>query len=473
MVVGRLSVRVVLDSPGRPIVGSEDYVSGKLVVSCFSGEARVDIFGPLKLQVLLHGRAKSKIIKSNGQSRSVYRGRAPLFRTFAVVHNGSFRGEVGQSYEFPFVIGFPDQTQLGGGLFDQKQGGYFHSTPGKTLPPTMFLSYHGFAHRFDCFVEYKLGVAASMPGIGVAISTSEEVAIQYAQPGIRRDSVIYRTLDAKRIFEVSNAHLLPPAERPSGFREKTKAFFSTDYFPKFSFEVVHQCPQYLYVSERPEFMIRIRHLLETSTAPLVPDITLESFNLSLKALTDVRAERQIMFEQTSRGEETVYSCWNGRFGPFEKSRDWTKQVRGIPLPRTFTPSFTTYNINRRYEIKVKWVIGCAEKSFDIERTYSVVVNPSHLSEATEESSSSAPLQNFSGMEQVLQDGTAGPGEELPTYQEAAGDVAPPPIQPLSTNSSGEDLSATYGDPPPFDKEHETINKVDGEVSNTTNSSSKV
>lgn len=421
MTVAVLQTSVALDPPRRPYVGPEDVITGNVVVKCLSGTTAgiPEVFGPLKLVVVLHGRAKSKIIKNNGQNRSTYRGRAPLIRASAVVHNDSFKGVFGSTYKFPFAVAFPPKTQLGAGLFDL-DGGLFDSTPGRPLPPTMALSYHGFAHRFDCFVAYQLQLMAGMPGIDVKVNgTDAEYPIRYEMPRIPIDARDDRLSSWTRRICVSNAHLLPPGDRPSGLKEKTKALFSSDYYPRHIFEATFSSPQHLYVSSRPRFSISIRHL-DDSTAPVVPDVILKSFSVSLKAYTEVRAEKQIFSEPTSHGDESLWGSVKGVIGPFEKSRDWTWDVRATTIPPRIPPSFKTYNINRSYRLKVSWIVRCAEKDFTLEQSHNVILKSPLMGDSSaEQGTSQQGYENFTEMGDVLPGQDPQSEDRLPTYQEAA------------------------------------------------------
>lgn len=459
MTVAVLQASITLDRSSRLYIGSEDAITGNLVLKCLPGSnANIpEVFGPLRLDVILQGRAKSKIIKNNGQSRSTYRGRAPLIKTSTIAYNDRFKGEFGSIYKFPFVICFPPSTQLGAGLFEQDST-YFDSAPGMPLPPTMALDYHGFAHRFDCFVAYKLQLMVAMPGINVRVNgIEEEYPIRYEMPRIPLRERIDRITSTTRTICISNAHLLPPDDRPSGFKEKTKALFSSDYYPKHTFEAVFSSPQHLYVSSRPRFSITVRHLND-STAPIIPDIVLKNFSVSLKAFTEVRAEKQIFFEQTSRGDESVWGSVKAAIGLFEKSKDWTWDVRATTIPSRLPPSFKTYNINRRYQLKVSWVLRCAEKDFTLERSHYVTLNPPLMADTSDgPSTSQQGYGHFTEMGDALPDDELGSYERLPTYEEAAGrddassiSVKPPPAFPsvdTAKTSSDKDLP-----PPPLEND---------------------
>ncbi|KAL9624541.1 MAG: hypothetical protein Q9160_001205 [Pyrenula sp. 1 TL-2023] len=473
MTIAVLGTSIQLDRRNRVYIGSEDVITGHVVVTCSSGTAAgvPEIFGPLKIVIWLHGRAKSKIIKSNGQSRSTYRGRAPLIRTSAIVHNDSFKGQPGSTYKFPFAIAFPPATTEGRGLFEPG-GSLFVSDEGRPLPPSMRLDYRGFAHRFDCFVEYKLTHAATMPGINVRINGNHvDYSVRYEMPRVSCESKIDQMITTTRRLCVSNKHLLQPIDRPSGFKEKSKALFSSDYYPKHTFEVVFCSPQHLYVSSRPQFSIRIRHM-DDSTAPTVPDVILKNFSVSLKAYTEVRAEKQIFMEQTSRGDESPWGSVKFPIGPFEKSRDWTWEVRGTVIPLRIAPSFKTYNISRRYEMKVSWILRCAEKDFTLERSQYVILHPPLTEDPSNEPSTSRQgEENFTEMGDILPSQDAGSEERLPTYQEAASqdrksessDEQPPafddeysismdkdfPTPPLSEKGKGKEVNIPEEQPPAF------------------------
>lgn len=74
MAIGSLRAKVVLDEPQRTYCGHSQPVTGKIVLSFMPNPKAVtdgnssELFGPMRLAVRFHGRAKSKIWKKQGNT---------------------------------------------------------------------------------------------------------------------------------------------------------------------------------------------------------------------------------------------------------------------------------------------------------------------------------------------------------------------------------------------------------------------
>ena len=109
MSIGTLQARIVLDEARKIYCGSSEPVTGNVVLT-FTPSPKsnnTELFGPLKINLLFHGRSKSKIWKKNGNSTTIYRGRAPLFQRSETLYSDSFKAQPGESHSFPFEIYFP------------------------------------------------------------------------------------------------------------------------------------------------------------------------------------------------------------------------------------------------------------------------------------------------------------------------------------------------------------------------------
>lgn len=381
MGVGSLSARVVLDDASQIYYGADRAVTGHVELSFRSGLPNdTELFGPLQIMVVLHGRAKTKIWKSNGQRRTLYRGRVPLMNVTHTIHDGPIRIPRNQLHKFPFAIGFPRDCQS----IPQVEG--FSSDDAIfracDLPPTFDMNYHGLAHRFDAFNEYRMGVDVAMPGIDLSIvlPTKEmEPAVLYEQTRSLESDFEQMPLCYQHSMKIQNEHLLPESERPTGFKQRAKAFVTSDYYPQYHLTVFVTTPTHFCLAETIAFEIRVQPRLELCTAPVTPEITLTTCRVSISAQTVVRAERQVFYAHISRGNEVLLQL-NGvpdSQAPFSKADDFTKRIRTQPL--TGIPStFKTLNIARNYTMSIAFTLLGANKELSFERDVAFTLHPPKL-----------------------------------------------------------------------------------------------
>ena len=143
------------------------------------------------VQITFYGRAKVKIVQSQGQSTSEYRSRANFFTIEQTLFEGGYTFKSGK-YDWPFSLTFPSEVDancLRGGTdkkgrakvrfkprgegFLSTEGAdklattdptkYQHEVAGHTLPPTMQY-YHGqFGRQAWGYVEYVLVATLTEP----------------------------------------------------------------------------------------------------------------------------------------------------------------------------------------------------------------------------------------------------------------------------------------------------------------------
>ncbi|KAJ3578592.1 hypothetical protein NPX13_g1976 [Xylaria arbuscula] len=393
MSVGTLHANIILNEPGRIHCGSHDPVQGHVSIRYTPGPRNVnaELFGPLNISVNLHGRVKSKIWKSNGQSTSIYRGRAQLFLEDVGMNNLSFRAKPGETQLFPFSISFPENAHplrdkhgkfLNQDTFDEDPR--FNISPYQPLPPSFQNSYHGFAHRYESFVEYRLGVEIGMPQLQVDVIKpieDQEPIIHYERPRVTPSTEGDQPTEWRGYISVRNELLLPEADRPSGFRQKTKALFGAGHFPTYSFDWICSAPKHIHLGQPVCFEVKIMPREHECTATLVPDVRLKYFRMELTAYTQVRSKRVLLRCQGSEGKYTV--CEMVGFidsrDPFSKANDNTKLINtdaiGSGRIGSFVASFTTFNISQTYILKIGFAFEVAGQVKHIDREYAIMVYP--------------------------------------------------------------------------------------------------
>ncbi|KAI0483461.1 hypothetical protein F4859DRAFT_399804 [Xylaria cf. heliscus] len=426
MSVGSLYTTTVLSEPGRVHCGNHDPVQGHVNIKYYAAPKNpsAELFGPLKVFVFLHGRAKTKIWKSNGQTTSVYRGRAPLFSQRVLVYDDSFRAQPGESAIFPFSLTFPEVTDtVGVDEFDEDPRFIYRQS--HPLPPSFQSSYHGFAHRYEAFVEYRIGVDVMMPQLPVDVTRPtmyQEPVIRYERPRASQP-VGARPRDWRGYISVKNELLLPEADRPSGFRQKTKALLGAGNFPTYAFDWVCLAPADIHLGQSACFEVQIKPRAQECTAPLVPEVRLKYFLIQIMAHTQVRAHRQIFRCPESEGNYRICQMMGAidNRDAFSKANEYTKIVNtealGSGKTDTLGSSFSTYNISQTHTIKISFAFDLTDKVKHIDREYAITIHPPLETAPPPITAIAGPSSEPQNTEDTISDLPR--YEPLPSYEQAS------------------------------------------------------
>ncbi|KAI1172214.1 hypothetical protein F4777DRAFT_522634 [Nemania sp. FL0916] len=384
MSIGTLYAEVILDEPGLVHCGNGDPVTGHVAIRYqpSSKNATTELFGPLKIFVTLQGRAKTKIWISRGQSSRTYRGRAPLLARRMLVYNDSFRAQPKETRTFPFSLTFPDIADV---LMvdDFMEDSRFTCQKHQVLPPSFQSSGRSLGQRYEAFVEYSVAVNADMPQLQVDVRSPinyEAPVVQYERPRVPQRAK-RRLYDWRGYVSLSNELLLPESDRPTGFKQKTKAFFGATQFPTYAFDWVCLAPKDIYLGLPACFEVQIKPREQECTAVLVPQVWLKYFRIEITGHTLVRAERTIFRCPESEGHQTVLQlegAITNQSDPFSKGNENTKIINTLALGSanmgTFGSTFSTYNISRSYSVKIKLGFEITDDVRRVEHEYAVMVH---------------------------------------------------------------------------------------------------
>src|ERR1700744_6508488 len=113
--------------------------------------------------IMLEGRAKTKLIRHNGNNRRVFRGRAPLLRQQVVLFRSSYTLRANH-YSWPFEFTFPETTSsnCGGDAFSDHQSHGVFRNAGEIYPLPPSFSYYGRGWN-QGKVEYLLEASLQRP----------------------------------------------------------------------------------------------------------------------------------------------------------------------------------------------------------------------------------------------------------------------------------------------------------------------
>ncbi|KAL1583159.1 hypothetical protein WHR41_08001 [Cladosporium halotolerans] len=375
MSAGSVWGKIVLDNPAKYHCGPNDPVTGHVALTYRPRGYHRDVadlqslFGPLIIYVTFYGRAKTKIHKSNGNTSSTYRGRAPLFEQRIKIHEGPYSSKPGECVEFPFAFNFPEATQPMPNPGDFRPDRRFHEEHGGPLPPTFTGGGIGFTKSTKAFVEYRLTATANMPGIDVDIHgfgrDDHSPEVLYEQPRLPLSRL--QSPEAQQFCNsiiLQNENLLPESDRPTGFRQKTKFLFSSEQYPTYVFDIMVTAPSDIYMGQPLTFELSVHPNFNRCNAPLPPEIRLRWLRVELRGETEFRAEYGLLSAPESSTTERIPPLATMILDPevpFCKANDHTKTVRTRDTVVNIGSSFTTYNISRQYTLRIEYCIFAAGK----------------------------------------------------------------------------------------------------------------
>ena len=431
MGIGTVGVKIQVDDPRRIRLGSQDEVTGSVTLTFHpkaSQQITPELFAPLTITVFLQGRAKTKIWKSNGRHRTIYRGRVPLLHISGVIHNGKCKLAAEEAQSFRFVMQFPESVATYSPGWEDDA--VFRSDG--RLPPTMGMSYHGFAHRYDCFTEYNVSCAVSIPGIEVDIQHYVQMApILYGMSAIPSEAANRNKKRTCNWVGVQNENLMLEEHRPHGFRQKAKAVFKSDFYPSWAAEIWCETQQNLYLNEGLTFTLSLKPSPKNN-AEIEPTVTLWLCQVELTAHTLVRAEG-LFYYPSSEGNDLAANFAVQASQPFSKANDWSITITTAPI-QGLVESFVTHNISRGYTMQIVVYLKLAGKEEKVRYSMPVLIHPPvrgspGVADVVEGSSSAASA--------AVAAGTSSAGvlraeqEQLPAY-------APPPTYEDAMHSDEED-----------------------------------
>jgi hypothetical protein len=389
MSAGSLTSKIVLDDPARYHCGPNDPVTGHISLTYRplaahpSDNPNQELFGPLKISLTFSGRAKTKIHKSNGNSSSTHRGRAPLFSQHHKLYDGPHTSKAGECVRFPFSLNFPAATQHLPGQGDFRQDARFQEEAGHPLPPTFAASNHGFSKTFKSFVEYRLNAEIRMPGIDISVRAlnqdDEGIHILYEQPRLTASEVArFKSRSFMDSIMLQNEHLLPEEERPTGFRQKAKFALSSEKYPTYLFSIRGTMPTEVFVGQPLILELAVHPDQNRCTAPVPPAIQLRWVRAEVRQYITVRAEHGF-FSSEESSKTTHMPRVSGRIVepdvPFGKSNDYTKFIHTSVLNHDVGSSFSTWNICQCYTLEIEYQIFAAGKQKTCKHTMPITVHP--------------------------------------------------------------------------------------------------
>ncbi|KAK4630043.1 uncharacterized protein CLAFUR5_07758 [Fulvia fulva] len=447
MKLGKLVAQVRIDGGSRPHFGSGDTITGHVILTYKpqtglfkKNTATAPLFGPLKVAVILHGAVRIRVRRDREMPTS---HGVQLFALAFPVYNESFKAEVEDEHRLPFTASFPD---VPGAEVTPYSGGVSNA-----LPPSFNQHFSDYADIVDVAVVYALGATVDMPGIDIKTSIPNVNPTSTILPfGLKNSMsphdaplVRYQIARPPKAFvdsgitsftnqaKVQTEHLLPEDQRPSGFKQKAKAVFTSSHFPTFAVEITCTHPQHIFPGQQLSFEVALRRLDDETSASFFPEVTLEQFKAEIVAYTSVDTSQRRVGRGTCRDKHVVQTMTRHPGGPIDlsKGNDHTAVITTDPI-RNHPSSFSHHTVSRQYNLRLFMQFKIANKGIRLNRECGIVMVPTPLDYSTATGWDAPPAE-------------AGPStatdsheDELPTYEEARAGPS---------GSSGQNGSAQNGD----------------------------
>ena len=321
------------------------------------------------IAITLQARCKTKIIKGSGQSRRIYRGRAPLINIKKLLFTGPHTLHPGHSWPFTFTL--PLQCHVRPTDAFDPSGRLFDLNPAQQLPPPILDSYiPGFGNwHAECFIKYEL--EATLVGSGNKVfslgdlSSTRSLNFRTFRPvQLAAPQPIVKTAT----IECFSLHLKPGFEEASLTLKEKLQSMRRSKLPSAKFRILAMLPQVGTVGQPLPISLSLKYDSETSTNPESPVVLLRKCTVQLQALTHVQAICESIFMQ-----DTMVRDWDNSHDI--GSVDFSERMKSAPaltenfnlgevmrlIIPGFPPTFSTFNIRRTYRLRLKLSVQCAQK----------------------------------------------------------------------------------------------------------------
>lgn len=364
---------ITLNSPNAYKAG--DTISGSLSLS--SEQAGGQKLNVGSISITFSGRVTTsrnvrdiqghrKSLQLFSYKRRLYDGPGQLYAP-----EGSAPGRSGPS--FPFSFTFPSdcgvsQTENfeGAPLFNQD-----HNQP---LPPS-FID-EGPTDRGS--VVYELSAELRAPGFeGYYMEGSflqKQPLNVYTQRDVQEPTTEY--IRHSKTFLRQSLEFFPPAQREVHKRPTTVSQMlgltkpSSSHYPKATFNTTVLMPSIAVVGQALPLKLHIDHDTQRSTVATPPIIHLKRVQVWLRAETSIcglvhKALNCEGCEQTGWTSTSLLAQKNfDKAMPRVEHLDLRK-VMNLNLDSTLVPTFKTFNVARKYSLRVAAVVACAGKEFHV------------------------------------------------------------------------------------------------------------
>ncbi|POR35653.1 Ran-specific GTPase-activating protein 1 [Tolypocladium paradoxum] len=339
------SIRITLDVPRR-VHRPADEVSGKVIVG---GEEGEDV---RQVQIDFRGIAEVKLPGSLAGQRS--RTVATLFHSQKVVSESRSKLYNSTLYEWPFSLSFPFTAQPS----EQWQANpLFTNVLGSPLPPSFTYS----SPAFDCKVEYSLEAKVMKNHYNTVAGQYSHKCYLLFEPVTSGGVSDHPLSSFTRSFTTPSRPLEHNAEgQPLSFREKFSSYIfrhRTTSIP-LTFDV--KVPSVIVQRERFPCHVSVR--VDSSNKAPTPKIEVRGLTVVILSHTYVRSSSDKEVTQHTNNIPVVAHQNLDIPIRVNEDVDLSAILSDLHAP-VLPPSFKTYNITRRYEMRVSLLVAGAEDQF--------------------------------------------------------------------------------------------------------------
>ena len=277
-----MSIQInILDTRCRP--GS--IISGTVSLQ---GNDDIDV---QHIAISLIARCKTKITKSRGNnSRTTYRGRAPLIQVRQGLFTGPHTLHLGHSWPFSFTV--PERCEAVGADPFKTDRGAFNLDRHQSLPPVFQSQNFSFGYSAESFITYQL--EASLTGSRMKLFSSGDVeTTKTLRFMTSRDVEMPEPQLIAMIWPIfcASLRLEPGRENDSlSFTEKFKSM-RTSKLPTARFTIRMQLPTVGVPNMNLPVVLSVEHDIEGSSASSPPLVMMKKCSVFLRAYTHIQAIR--------------------------------------------------------------------------------------------------------------------------------------------------------------------------------------
>ena len=389
-----------------------------------SGIVRLTLDKPLSVQrvtISLRGIAKTRFGLSD--SESLYSSEITLLdQTTNLLEVPTTLQPDTYQWDFKYVL--PERTQVTACPFYEPSRFYTNDTSHR-LPPTFGIS--GVEKKYRHSDKYSI-VYGLFASIDQGKSRSNlfnrnddgEVSETLNFRPYRESEVPGWEMTTRRFdFECRSPLLTSSgnASRSLTVKEKVMTALKPNALPAAIFIVLSSVPKVALVGQPIPIFTGVQYDPSRSNGRERPLVELKSFSVRLEALTGLRGLPKNMYgakdlpgSHTSWTQGTDIANLSTSL-PMQDIMDMREHV-DLKVPTNYHPSFSTFNIARRYTLQIKITVECAKEKFKTNLEISpFVLLPTHPSDST------APPK-IGGVDALKAADTN--GDLLPTWEESGG-----------------------------------------------------
>ena len=339
------SFRITLDVPAR-VQRPATEISGKVILS---GERSQDV---AQVQIDFRGIAEVKFLSSLTGQRS--RAVTTLFHLQRIVSRTRSKFDNATLSEWPFSFSFPLAAQTS----DKWQANpLFASVSGSPLPPSFTYS----NSAFDCKVEYSLEAK-------VVNNHCDSVVDRYSH----KCYLLFEPLNSSRgsdhplasFTRNFTSFIRPPDTKSDGqtpsFKKRLSTYISRDRIASTSFTVDVKVPSVIVQRER--FPCHISICVDDSNTSPMPRVEIQGVTVVILSHTYVRGGSHKEATKYTNNIQVVAHQNLDIPIRVNENVDLSTILSDLHAP-VLPPTFTSYNITRRYEMKITLLVACADDKF--------------------------------------------------------------------------------------------------------------